>query len=193
MLRYSGFTLIELIVVISIIAIVASVGVPLYNSFIKDNRLSSATVTLLGEFQYARSEAVKRNSQVTICASSNGSSCNSSDWEDGRLVFVDDGAGTPANAANGAVDSETILKAFGAASSGMTFTPTLFTTSGYIIFSGDGTVSDVGTLVICDDRSVPQAININMTGQARKAYDSDESVDGVVNNFSGVNVTCPSA
>jgi len=63
---------------------------------------------------YARSEAVKRGRPVTVCASSNGSDCNSSQWEKGWIVFTDD-TGT-AGKRDG---SDQVLKVFGRVSGGV--------------------------------------------------------------------------
>lgn len=51
---------------------------------------SKNTVRLLAtSLAYARSEAVSQNNIVTICASSNGTACNSATWDDGWLIFTD--------------------------------------------------------------------------------------------------------
>ncbi|MFT5116975.1 MAG: type IV fimbrial biogenesis protein FimT [Kiritimatiellia bacterium] len=192
----SGFTLIELTVTTAIVSILSAVAIPSFNESINNNNLSSSATTLLSELQYARSEAVKRNLPVSICGSTNSTSCNTSDWEKGRIVFIDDGAGAPANAGNGVVNSETILKVFGKAVSDVSYTPTLFSSAGFLTFSDDGTANTVGTLLICDSRSstdntLAKAVNVNLSGQARRAYDSDASTDDIVNNLLGINVACP--
>lgn len=195
MKKISGFTLIELIAVMSIVIILASVAVPSFDDTIKRRRLSSATTDLLGEFEYARSESVKRNLPVTICATTDNSTCDSENWEDGRLVFIDDGAGTEDDRGNGVVNGEEVLKIFGSAPHAVTIRSTIFAESGYVVFNEDGSVEDVGTMVMCDGREggssdYAKAINLSIIGQSRKAYDSDEDPDGTVNDIAGVNVEC---
>jgi type IV fimbrial biogenesis protein FimT len=195
MKQISGFTLIELIFVTVVGAILASWAVPSFQSATQNARQQSAIRDLLTEFEYARSEAIKRNTSVTICGSTDGLICDTANWDDGRLVFVDDGAGTPANTANGAVNGEDILKVFGGFPGNISARSTVFSNAGYIVFFGDGAVIDVGTMVVCDDRGVAdssliKAVNVSIVGQSRNAYDSDETEDGVVNNISGANVAC---
>lgn len=91
--KIDGFTMIELMVVILISAILLSMAVPSYQGFIKRNnvenlqdRFSTAVIT-------ARTEAASRNGPTTLCASSDGETC-SQQWNDGWIVFVDDGEGT---------------------------------------------------------------------------------------------------
>ncbi len=192
---FSGFALIELIVVMVIAVILASMAVPSFNSSVKNSKLTSTARGLLSEFEYARSEAVKRNLPVTICGSTDSLSCDTDDWESGRLVFVDDGSGDLSKRGNGAIDGEEILKVFGISPNDITIRSTIFVSSGFLVFSGDGSVDEVGTMVLCDDRgaadsSLIEAVNVSIVGQSRQAYDSDVSTDNIVNNVSGVNVTC---
>ncbi|NQD91971.1 prepilin-type N-terminal cleavage/methylation domain-containing protein, partial [Pseudomonas sp. CrR25] len=87
----NGFTLIELMVVIVIVAILASIGVPSFRTLIQNNNLTSQTNGLLGLLQLARSEAVTQRQQVTVCPSSDQATCNGADWNDGGLVRRSDG------------------------------------------------------------------------------------------------------
>jgi type IV fimbrial biogenesis protein FimT len=85
-----GVTLVELLVVIAVAAVLAGTVAPPLTRFVKSVRLTSATNDLLGGFILARSEAVKRNSRVVVCKSSDGASCASSGgWDQGWIVFHD--------------------------------------------------------------------------------------------------------
>lgn len=66
--RSSGFTLVELMVVLAILAIVVSIGVPSFNTLIKNNRLSAASNDVVGALHFARSEAVRRGRAVGVQA-----------------------------------------------------------------------------------------------------------------------------
>ena len=61
-----GLTLIELIVVIVIIAILATIAVPGFGEMIKNNRVSSQNNELVSIITFARSEAIRRSTDVTI-------------------------------------------------------------------------------------------------------------------------------
>jgi type IV fimbrial biogenesis protein FimT len=84
----SGFTLVELMVVITIVAILLGFGVPSYRYVTNSNRISAEVNGLLGDLQFARSEAIKEGGTVTVCPPDNtGQTCgNSSTWDQGWIV-----------------------------------------------------------------------------------------------------------
>lgn len=87
-----GFTLLEVLVTISVVAVLIGVAVPSIDSFVQNNRLIAASNDLVSAMHIARSEAIKNNTRVTVCASSNGTTCaTNGDWKDGWVVFLDGG------------------------------------------------------------------------------------------------------
>jgi type IV fimbrial biogenesis protein FimT len=91
----SGFTLVELVVVCTIVGILLAVGVPSYRYVTTANRVASEINGLLGDLQFARAEAIKQGLTVSVCATSDNSTCltTGSEWKTGWLVFTD--LGTP--------------------------------------------------------------------------------------------------
>lgn len=87
----SGITLIELLVVMVLIAILLAIGVPSYQSVTTSSRMSGESDALLGDLQYARAEAVREGSPVTVCVSTTGTGCDAGNtsWQDGWIVFSD--------------------------------------------------------------------------------------------------------
>jgi type IV fimbrial biogenesis protein FimT len=86
----TGFTLTELLVVMGIVAILLSIGVPSYKYVTNSYRMSAEVNSLLGDLQQARSEALKGGLWVVVCTSSTGTSCSgSSSWQNGWIVFQD--------------------------------------------------------------------------------------------------------
>ena len=69
MRREGGFTLIELMVTIGILAIVMSVGVPSYRGMVMDNRLATQANLFATSIKLARSNAVKFQRNATVCSS----------------------------------------------------------------------------------------------------------------------------
>jgi type IV fimbrial biogenesis protein FimT len=89
---FRGFTLIELMVTISIMAILLMIAVPSFQNATLGSKLSSFANSLVSSAHLARSEAIKRNATVALCASSDGASCaTSGGWEQGWIVRAVDG------------------------------------------------------------------------------------------------------
>jgi type IV fimbrial biogenesis protein FimT len=93
----SGYTLIEVLTIMLVVAVLASVGLPGMPRMLEGNRLSSNTNRLVSSLYAARSEAVKRNISTVICTRNTaGDACGGADAKrkDGWIVFVDtDGDG----------------------------------------------------------------------------------------------------
>lgn len=83
-----GFTLIELMVVVVIVGILATIGAPSFSDFINNTRLTSTMTQLNSDLNRARSEAIKRNSWVMVCARGTNTDCGA-DWNNGWLVCQD--------------------------------------------------------------------------------------------------------
>lgn len=64
--RQSGFTIVELMIVVTLIGILAAVAVPGFRGLIESNRLTSAANSVIGILNYARSEAVRRGERVQV-------------------------------------------------------------------------------------------------------------------------------
>jgi type IV fimbrial biogenesis protein FimT len=150
-----GFTLIELMVAIAVLAILLAIAVPSFYNVLLGSKLGGYANELVGSVNVARSEAIKRNAQITLCVSSNGTSCTTGGWESGWLVL---------NAATG----EIILRQ-PAATSGIQITDTL-TGAISIAFTPTGVGATQATLRVC--RATPsvgpqeRVVTISATGRA---------------------------
>lgn len=90
--RQHGFTMIELMVVIAIIAVLAGLAAPSFNPIIERWRVRSSTDTLQNSIFYARSEAIKRGGDVVMVRKAADGSCTSTgnnDWRCGWIVYHD--------------------------------------------------------------------------------------------------------
>ncbi len=88
-----GFTLIELMITIAIAGILLAIGVPSMRDMIHQNRLTGHVNEFVAANLLARSEAIKRGSQVKICRSANAEtsdtcSTGAGDWSSGWLVAI---------------------------------------------------------------------------------------------------------
>lgn len=128
MKKHSGFTLVELLITLIIVSILLAIGLPSLKSFLQGNQLVAGTNELLSAIHIARSEAIKLQTSVTICGSTNGTSCTdpaTNNWEDGWIVFVDSDSNlTGTGAACAAVNTDCLLRSHGA------FTDTRFIVEG---------------------------------------------------------------
>lgn len=136
-----GFSLIELMIVLAIIAIGAAIAVPSYQSSIASNRKTSAANNLLGVLQFARSEAVIRRKQIKVCASADGTSCSGTDWSTGGVVL----------------DGSTILRSIPS----VTDVPI---TGSAITFNSDGTTTATNISI---GSSPTRTVSVNIVGHAK--------------------------
>jgi type IV fimbrial biogenesis protein FimT len=105
MRRDGGFTLIELMIAIALVAILLATAVPALDDFTNDARQTGAINDFIGSIHLARNTAITTNSRVTMCASASGTSCEFTSWDSGWIVFGDVNS-------NGALDAgETIVSA----------------------------------------------------------------------------------
>ncbi len=90
--RQTGFTLLELMVTIVVASVILGFGVPSFMALVQNNRMTAAANDLLAALTIARTEAVKRATPVTICASNNPEAplpaCAATPMN-GWVVFVD--------------------------------------------------------------------------------------------------------
>lgn len=167
MKKNSGFTLLELIIVLAVVAIVMSFAIPSMQSFSQNDRLTTNINTLIGHLAYARSEALTRSSQVVVCASDDGLGC-SGNWTDGWIVYID------ADADDSFTAGEEIVRAY----QGLGPNNTIATAGiGFqITYDNRGFVNaaSVGSMQLCDDRSgaYGKTVRITNTGRARLETDS---------------------
>ncbi len=90
MKRQPGFTLVEMLVTVTIVAILLVVGLPSYRYINNSNRLAAEMNSLVGDLMYAREEAIKEGQPVAVCVSSNGLTCSGATaWQNGWIVFPD--------------------------------------------------------------------------------------------------------
>lgn len=88
--KQQGFSLIELMVTLAVLLILVVVAIPSFQQTMVSIRSSALVDGLVSALNLTRSEAIKRNSDVRLCASSNGTECKGNDWSVGWVVLVVD-------------------------------------------------------------------------------------------------------
>jgi len=171
-----GFTLIELMVVIAIVAVLAALAVPSFQGMIASSNLTTTSNDLIATYARARSDAIRRGKRVTVCMSADTAQCTTvGDWSQGWIMFNDDDHA----AAAATVESTNDITAKAAA---LTNNIVVKAKSGqpYFSYSADGQAklmnggNGAGTIRVCSKSS---------------ALSNDTRTRDIVINFSGrVNV-----
>ncbi|WP_199609377.1 GspH/FimT family pseudopilin [Flocculibacter collagenilyticus] len=87
-MKKNGFTLLEVLVVVGIVGILASIALPNLSSFLESNRVENKLQELNRLFAYARGEAISGETFVTVCPLVNRTCTN--DWSKEIVAFIDD-------------------------------------------------------------------------------------------------------
>ena len=85
-----GFTLLELMLTISVTAVLLGLAVPSFLETVRNNRLIAQNNEFIGALNFTRSEALKRSASVSMCASTDAATCSGdTDFTTGWIVFSD--------------------------------------------------------------------------------------------------------
>lgn len=148
-LKQCGFTLLELIITVAIVAILSAAAIPSFSELMMKSRLTNQARDLLAGSLMARSEAIKRNQTVTLCASNNGATCTGT-WVNGWIVLTAD---------------NTVVHSHGAAPTGFLINSALTN----ITFNASGLGASMTTLTICKSTpavgSEERVVTISGTGR----------------------------
>ena len=181
--KTNGLTMIELMITLAIAGILIASAAPSFRTSIQNNRMVTQINELQTSLNLARSEAIKRNDNVTVCQSSNGTGCTGGNWEDGWIIFVDEDF-------QGDVDAgvDEILRVDGVISGDNTLT---FSQT-EVIYARDGFArpGSAGTFTLCDTRGTAFAkgLVVGVSGRPRLSIDSNSN--GTLEDFDGNELVC---
>jgi type IV fimbrial biogenesis protein FimT len=205
-----GFTLIELVVTLTIAGILFAIAAPSMWGFLSSNRLTAQVNDLIADINFARSEAIKRNGTVVICKSDNPTAatpeCNetSSDpWETGRLIFLDNEdktAGITLNYKYLTANNDVLLRIREPLEGDNTLRPNNSSVStnlsNYLAYSKTGLTTLAAPTVgdgphrfkVCDKNGKVRGLLLETTGRTSLVSDKAETFTWSETNYT---LTCP--
>lgn len=162
-----GFTLIELLIVVSILGILTALALPSFSDTLEASASNGERKRLLTMLNLARSEAIKRGGDVSICASDDGLDCEANAWSQGYIIFVDNNG--DANGAAGTIDNgDEVIRAYNAAASASTITMTVpMFTYNSLGFSGTGGTQTFKVCPTSNNANNARSIEIGPSGRGR--------------------------
>lgn len=138
-----GFTILELLFSLVLLAVAIGLAAPSLQQLSANNQLVAANNSIVTGLNLARSAAITTGDDVTICPSTNGTSCADDEWESGWIIFQDaDG--------DGDADADEIVRTVSIESA--------ISNTGFgdeIVFQSDGTTSmgSNATITSCYEHS----------------------------------------
>jgi type IV fimbrial biogenesis protein FimT len=162
--KVRGFTLIELVIVLAIVATLCTISMPSLASLVSSTRARSAQNTLVTTLALARTAALSRQTEITLCPSSDQNHCDPGLWwHHGWIVFEDrdhDGQHSANEPLLNAEKTQTQIA--------------IATTIGrdHVTYRPDGSAAGTNvTFTLCDRRGAKYAstVIISNTGRARHA------------------------
>lgn len=168
----TGFTLIELMAVVAVLAVTLSIAIPGMQRTISNTRLRTEASRLLSALNLARSEAIARNALVSVCPSafaSDGIARCTRNYADGWIVFSNRDKDRVVDKA-----SDEIIRVFSGLPPGYSLTNKAGTIDAHELISyyPDGSSRKNRTLKLCpaSGQSVPSwSVVMNMVGRPRIA------------------------
>lgn len=180
-----GFTLIELMMVIVVLAVILSLAAPDFSTFIQNNRIRSATEDLITAISVARGEAIKRGSAIILCRTGSpnvspgslacrandpdGAANQAEDWSPGWIMYS-----KPNYTGSGGADYDNStdgdpLQVGNPAPTGVIITSNN-AGDNWLTYFGDGTLNEGGAaalFAVCDNRGPAQGRLITIPAVGR--------------------------
>jgi type IV fimbrial biogenesis protein FimT len=178
--QQKGVTLVELMITVSIVAIILAFVGPSVQSILIKNRIVAEINETSSLIQYARHHAIDEQAQVVVCPSTDYSVC-STDWNDPKIVFIDDDD----NAIRGI--GEELLVTISATSS----TSLMTNTTDIIKFAETGEANLATEILLCHkDGKAEYARSLSVTLQGRVKMSTDSDNNGINENAAGSELSC---
>lgn len=177
-----GFTLLDLLVTISIGAIITGIGIPSLATFVDKSRADNAAQAIYRGLQFGRVTAVTTQQTLTVCGSNDGKTCLR-EWGNYLLIFADEND-------NKICETGELIRQENLGFGDSRITTRVGWGRPYTRMKPDGSVSFQGSIVYCSagNPSSVRRVTWNMLGRPYFGRDSDG--DGIVNHRGGEKVKC---
>lgn len=178
-MKQHGLTLLELLSAIAVLGILTAIAVPSFVSVTESNALAADTNDLVASLQQARSQAITRGANVTVCAANAGlTACSgAADWSTGWVVLDE--------AAN-------VLRVHEPLVANSASEINVVNAPGAVVFNRNGFSTDARTLKLCGpNNAANRARGIVITTDGRVRLAADGNGNGIVEDRTGADVGCP--
>lgn len=160
-----GFTLLELLVAVTVATILLTIGVPSFFRMISENQRLTNSADVFSALNYARSEAIARNNEVVMCPSADEATCGG-DWHQGWIIYVNldraTGGAEPDN-------DEPVIRTHAGLQGNFTLTSDDFPARAVYLPSGRPVATGRFRLCPGSSGSEGRAIEVTSTGRPRTA------------------------
>lgn len=167
-----GFTLIELLITVAVAMILMVIAFPALQNFLRNDRQWTTANSLVMSLNAARSEAIKQDRSVSVCPTTNGTSCSTTaPWAQGWLVLSSAASATPVLTVPPLVTGTTLTEASGLQA---------------VSFLSTGMVAAPASFTLCDSRGAAAAryVQVTLTGSIASSSTTGQAVNGAA-------LTCP--
>ncbi|MCB1648718.1 MAG: GspH/FimT family protein [Pseudomonadales bacterium] len=185
MIAKSGYTLVELLIVLLLLGLLMNQGLPPLRQWQQGRQADIVMDTLISQLALARSEAAALNRSVTLCPSRDGLRCGG-DWSLGSLLFVDRNGDRVLNQ-----DDRVLRVRSGDAPPGSLRWRAFGNRQAVQIDARGFLRYQSGNFTYCDPSGEPtlhRQLVVNAAGRARLARDSNG--DGIVEDSQGRPLRC---
>lgn len=176
-----GFTILELMTTIALLGALLMLALPSFQDAVERNSIRSRIKEMRVNFSEARDHATTLRTNVTICSSSNGTSCDGADWQDGWLAWADKDK-------DGALDADEVFMVRPGYDDGSTVTASAKS----VTFNASGAATATTEMHICPGSQkvkYARGLVVQLSGVVR--YSRDADLDNVHEDNAGAAYTCP--
>ncbi len=171
-----GFTLLELMITVAVLALVTTLAIPVFDQMYQTNRVRGVRDDLFRSLNYARSEAITRNQQVSVCPKRpnrldcRGNVNNTRNWNEGWLVWADGND-------DGAFQTDELLRMVDAIDDYAKIRTSGTFNDTSLDFQPDGSADNTTFSVCAKGHRVRLQVVVSRTGRVRNGTEDFDDID----------------